>query len=121
MVQTDDSLWHGIAETCTEKYGLTPSMHSMRSKWPVLACDCQLWYDCYKQVLMENRAENAQKGDLQKLTHAIYQSRRRREKESNPGIGISFKFIEDAEFLSSIPKYDEFDGNGAVVIDRTVR
>lgn len=50
-----------------------------------------------KHVCSENRTVNAQKDDLEKLTHVIYHSRRRRKKETYPGIGITFKFSEADE------------------------
>lgn len=119
LVQTEESLWIGIEKVCREKFGLERSRESMRCKWPTLSKDCQLWNSCYQQVLSMNRTGNAQQDQLHKLTHAIYQSRRRREKDSNPGIGITFKYIETAEYLASIPKFGEVDGNGGVLMERT--
>lgn len=40
------------------------------------------------------------------MAHDIYQSRRRREKETNPGIGIGSKYVDSAKYVSKCPKFD---------------
>lgn len=48
------------------------------------------------------------------MTHAIYQSKRRKQKGINPGIGINFRYEEAAEYLSKCPKFGEVDENDGV-------
>lgn len=48
----------------------------------------------------------------------ICQSRRRRNKERNPGIGIKFKFNRASEYLGTIPKFRAADETGGVHTDR---
>ena len=119
FIQTDDTLWSGVASFCQEKYGMKRSKASIRCKWGPFALDCQLWNSCYKQVLKLNRTGNMQKDSLVKQAHGIFQSRRRKEKERNPGIGTTFKYVEAAEYLAKIPKFGDVDGNGGVNIERT--
>lgn len=55
-------------------------LNFVRINWPSTALDFQLFIVCYKQALLENRNLNAQKSDLQKVTHAVYHIRRQHEK-----------------------------------------
>lgn len=55
---------------------------------------------------------------MEKWNHAIKKSRRIRKKESSPGIGIEFKYIEAAEFLGTIPKHGVVDDTGGVRSDQ---
>lgn len=58
---------------------------------------------------------------MEKVAYDIYQSRYRRQKENNPGIGIKFNFIEAAENLGTITKYGAADETGGVRINRMVQ
>lgn len=66
---------------------------------------------------MNNTCSFQQEG-IQKLAHELFPSRNRREKESNTGIGIYFKYIDAAQFISKIPKFGDVDLTGGVTIDR---
>lgn len=119
LTQTVDRIWIGIEETCREKYGMARSRESLRAKWAIVAQDCQLWNSCYRQAEKINQTGNISEKRLQKMTHALFQSRRRKDKETNPGIGINFKYIDAAKFLCTIPKFGHVDGDGGVTINRT--
>ena len=119
LTQTVDRIWIGIEETCREKYGMTRSRESLRAKWAIVAQDCQLWNSCYRQAEKINQTGNISEKRLLKMTHALFQSRRRKEKETNPGIGINFKYLDAAKFLCSFPKFGHVDGDGGVTINRT--
>lgn len=66
-----------------------------------------------------NQNGNFQPKGMQNLAHAFFQIRRRMEKASNPVIGISFKYIDAAQLLSTIPKFSDVYWTGGVKkIDR---
>lgn len=54
------------------------------------------------------------------MAHAVYRSKRRKEKEANTGIGIRFCYVEDAEALSKCPTFGEVDENGGVKGQRRI-
>lgn len=55
---------------------------------------------------------------LLKLDHELFKSFRGREKEKYTGIGITLKFMDAAEFLSTIQKLDDVDWTSGVKLDR---
>lgn len=65
-----------------------------------------------------NQTGNFQPKGLQKLGHALFQSRSQREEAPNPGIGIYFKCIRAAKILSTIPKFGVVDWTGGFRMDR---
>lgn len=54
------------------------------------------------------------------MDHTIYQSRRKKGKEINPGIGIIFGFVEAAEYLSKCLKFGKIDEHGGIKIKRRI-
>lgn len=65
-----------------------------------------------------NRAGNVHKSAFVKMSHDNYQSRRRKDKLTNPCIGKSFRYVEAAEYFLKCSKFEEVDENGVVVIPR---
>lgn len=65
-----------------------------------------------------NLTGNLQKPDLVKMSHAIHQSRGRKDKLINPCIGVSLRYVEAADYLSKCPKFGEVYENGGVSLPR---
>lgn len=63
------------------------------------------------------RTGNGQQEAIRKLSHAIYQSRRRRGRDTIPGIGFIAKYVETAEYLYTIPNFGDVGLNGRVFVN----
>lgn len=92
ILQTDGNLWSFIEKYCLEVHGMYRTKASVRCKWLLMsfASECQMLNSSYNEVLSMNRTGDEKKSSLGKMTHAIYQSKIRKEKETNTCIGIIF-------------------------------
>lgn len=65
-----------------------------------------------------NRRGNEQEISFVKIVKEIYQRRRRKEEELNPGIVNNFRNLEPAEYLAKCPMFGELYENGGLRISR---
>lgn len=117
LVQTEDRLWIEIEHYCREHYGLNRSKKSTRCKWTLVSRYIQLWNSYYRQLLLINQTGNHKQHILYKLSQTIFQSPRRRDKEKNPCIVISLKYIEVAGYFATVTKSGNVNHHGGIKLN----